>query len=343
MASQQLLDQMKQLLEKLKSIDKDRLLRPALGEESLDQAGFSTTLSDIIAKTNFALEYGKVVDDSTFTTVMNIFSSIHTALDGQAKRVNAEYVSQRANFTNQVTAALQQVQPFWTHFVSAAIEARGFLEDEGIRKEYQKTVADMKAQAEEVLKHIREESQKVLDQATKLAKDIEERARRTAAHISVEEAQKQFKEAQTGLDKQVGLWAFLSVGSLAAFLLVAFFLSRVELPDKWQWHVVYYTAIRITILTAVGAAATFCLRILRAQMHMSQHNRHRQRVANSMQAFVEAAITPEQRDLILAELVNAVVDFGTSGLLSKEDDAVYAPKMTIDSITRTIAQPPSKP
>jgi len=92
----------------------------------------------------------------------------------------------------------------------------------------------------------------------------------------------------------------------------------------------------------VGAAATFCLRILRAQMHMSQHNRHRQRVANSMEAFVEAAITPEQRDLILAQLVSSVVDFGTSGLLSREDDSVYAPKMTIDSITRMISQPPSK-
>jgi len=75
---------------------------------------------------------------------------------------------------------------------------------------------------------------------------------------------------------------------------------------------------------------------------MSHHNRHRQRVANSMEAFVQAAITPEQRDLILAQLVTSVVDFGTSGLLSKEDDAIYAPKMTIDSITRTISQAPTK-
>jgi len=288
------------------------------------------------------LEYGKTVDDSIFSAILNVFSNLHAQLDAQAKRANTDYVSQRASFTNQVTATLQQVLPHWTHFVSAAIEARGFLEDEGIRKEYQKTVAEMKGEAEEALKHVKEESQKVLEQATKLAKDIEDRARRTAAHISVEEAQKQFKEAQTDLDKQVKLWWVLSGISLAAFLLVAFFLSRIELPDKWQWHVIYYTAIRITILTAVGAIATFCLRILRAQMHMSQHNRHRQRVANSMQAFVEAAITPEQRDMILAQLVTSLVDFGTSGLLSKEDDAVYAPKMTIDSITRTIAQPPSK-
>jgi leucyl-tRNA synthetase len=342
MASPQLLDQMKQLLGKLKSIDRERLLRPSLGEGSLDQAGFSTTLDTVINKANFAVEYGKVVDESIFSSVMNIFTNLHATLDAQSKRVSADYVGQLATFTNQVAALLQQLQPHWTHFISAAIEARGFLEDEGIRKEYQKTVEEMKAQAEEALKHVKEESEKVLAQATKLANDIEERARRTAAHISVEEAQKQFKEAQNDVDKQVKLWGWLSAGSLAAFLSLAFYLSRVKLPDQWQWHVVYHTAIRITMLTAVGAAATFCLRIFRAQMHMSHHNRHRQRVANSMQAFVEAAITPEQRDMILAQLVSSVVDFGTSGLLSREDDAVYAPKMTIDSITRTIAQPPSK-
>lgn len=100
--------------------------------------------------------------------------------------------------------------------------------------------------------------------------------------------------------------------------------------------IVYFGAIRITILTGVGAMATFCLRMLRAHMHMSQLNLHRQRIANSMAAFVESAITPEQRDLILAQLVTSVDDFGSSGLLSKEDDSVYSPKMTIEAITRTL-------
>ncbi len=343
MASQQALDQMKQTLEGLKGIDRNKLLRPTIGEESLEQAGFAKTLDAILQKASFAHQYGRDVDDSVFNAVIGIFNNLRATLDTQAKRSNPEYVQQKANVLSQVESTLQQTRQYWAHFVAAAVEARGFLEDEGIRKEYQKTVDDMKAQAEEALKHVREESDKTIGEAKKLAEEIEQRARRTAAHISVEEAQKQFKEAQVDLDKQVTLWTVLSLLSVAAFLLVAFYLSRVTLPAQWQWQVVYYTAIRITILTAVGAAATFCLRILRAQMHMSHHNRHRQRVANSMQAFVEAAITPEQRDLILAALVNAVVDFGTSGLLSKEDDAIYTPKMTIDSITRTISQPASKP
>jgi hypothetical protein len=343
MASPQALDQMKQILNGLKGIDRNKLLRPTIGEESLEQAGFAKTLDAILRKVSFAHEYGREVDEGIFNAVTGIFSNLHAALDSQAKRSNPEYVQQKANFLAQIESTLQQVRQYWTHFVAAAIEARGFLEDEGIRKEYQKTVDEMKAQAEDALTHVREESSKTIGEAKKLAEEIEQRARRTATHISVKEAQDQFKEAQNDFDRQVIIWTVLSVASLAAFLLVAYYLSQLTLPAQWQWQVVYYTAIRITILTAVGAAATFCLRILRAQMHMSHHNRHRQRVANSMQAFVEAAITPEQRDLILAALVNAVVDFGTSGLLSKEDDAIYTPKMTIDSITRTISQSPTKP
>jgi len=61
-----------------------------------------------------------------------------------------------------------------------------------------------------------------------------------------------------------------------------------------------------------------------------------------MSAFVESAVTPEQRDLILAQLVDAVATFGTSGLLQKEDDSIHSPKMTIDTITRTFAPPSQK-
>ena len=60
------------------------------------------------------------------------------------------------------------------------------------------------------------------------------------------------------------------------------------------------------------------MKILKAQLHMFQHNLHRRRITNSIEAFVESAITPEQRDLILAHLVDAVATFGNSGLLDSD-------------------------
>ena len=111
-------------------------------------------------------------------------------------------------------------------------------------------------------------------------------------------------------------------------------------PSGQGWQLIYYGAIKISVLTVIATTTAFCLKILRAHLHMSEKNRHRQRVANSMEAFVQSAITPEQRDLILSQLVESIVQFGHSGLVQREDDSVYRPKMTIDSITRTFPTNP---
>jgi hypothetical protein len=324
-------------LSAIKKVDKDRLLRGTLGEESLQQSGFAETLETILQKATFALEYAEKVDDGSVNNANNIFNQIKGTLEAQAQRNNPEYVNQKQTFLTNIPTYLEQLREFWPPFVTAAVEARGFLQDEGIRQEYQRTVSEMKGQAEESLKHVREESEKTLAGAKKLAQEIEDRARKTAAHIAVEAAQEQFEKAQTALKSQVKLWAWLSGIATAAFILLAVYLAKIHLPEGMKWEIVYFAAIRITILTAVGATATFCLRMLRAHMHMSQQNLHRQRIANSMAAFVESAITPEQRDLILAQLVSSVADFGSSGLLSHEDDTVYSPKMTIEAITRTLS------
>jgi hypothetical protein len=263
-------------------------------------------------------------------------------MDAQSKRNNAEYVTQRTQFLANIDSHFESLLNYWSPFITAAIEKRGFLQDEGIQKEYERTIEEMKTQSANSLKLVQDEANKTIEEARKLAQQIEERARKTAAHISVEAAQEQFKLAQNDHRKQVILWSWLSGCSITMFIGIAIYLAQIQLPDEWQWHTIYYTAIRITILTAVGALAAFCLRILRAHMHMSQHNLHRQRIANSMAAFVEAAVTPEQRDMILAQLVDAVAAFGTSGLLQRDDDNIYSPKMTIDSITRTLVPPTSK-
>jgi len=342
MASRQQLEQMKRVLDALKGVNRERLLRPGLGEVSLQQAGFGDTFDSILKKATSACEFGANVDDTTFGNAMGNFQNLANVLSQQAGLNNDPYLQQKTNFINQVSSYLQSIRSYSPHFVAAAIEARGFLDDESVRKEDRTVVEEMRTEAQATLKQVRDEYSKIIGEASKIAGDIEQKARRTATHISVKEAQDQFKAAQSDIDKQVRLWGSFATASLLAFFVVAIYLSRVKLSDQWQWHVVYYTAIRVTVLTAVGATATFCLRVLRAQMHMSHHNRHRQRVANSMEAFVEAAVTPEQRDLILAQLVGAIVDFGTSGLLPKEDDTIYGPKFTVDSITRTITNPPTK-
>ena len=107
--------------------------------------------------------------------------------------------------------------------------------------------------------------------------------------------------------------------------------------------ILYFSAVRITIIGALGGIVAFCLRMLRAHMHMAQHNQHRQRVANSIAAFVESAATPEQRDLILSQLVDSIAHFGSSGILRKEDESIQVPKVVVDNLSRTITSPQTPP
>ena len=341
MATQSHLANLKKVADGFRAVDQEKLLRSSVGEESL-QSVFGPRLSLLNNKLEFALEFAPSVNDNIVSQVASVFDQFRQQMDAQAKRNNTEYVAQRTQFLATIDGYFEQLLQHWPPFITAAVEMRGFLQDEGIRKEYQRTIDAMKEESATALKLVKDEAGKTIEEARKLAQQIEDRARRTAAHISVEAAQEQFREAQKDHNKQVKIWSWLSGISILAFLGVAVYLMQVQFPEEWKWHIIYYTAIRVTILTAVGAIATFCLRILRAHMHMSQHNLHRQRVANSMSAFVESAVTPEQRDLILAQLVDAVATFGTSGLLRKEDDSIHSPKMTIDTITRTFAPPSQK-
>lgn len=341
MASKNQMQHLQNAANTILAIDENKLLRASLGEEALKD-DFIPTLAHIREKVEFALQYADKLHDEQIQGLLGQFQAIGTTMAQQTERSNVEYVTNRAQFLRAIEVQLQELNRFWPPLITAAIEARGLLKDEGIRQEYERTIAFIKEEAENALQQVREETNKAIEEARTLAKQIEDRARLTAAGISVEEVQKQFRGAQDALDKRVMIWAGLGISCVVGFFATAICFATIDLPDEWRWQVVYYSTIRVSILTAIATIAAFCLKILRAQLHMSEKNRHRQRVANSMGAFVESAVTPEQRDLILSQLVDSVVQFGNSGLIQREDDPVYRPKMTIDSINRTLSTNPQK-
>ena len=341
MASEEQISRLKELATEIRDVDKDKLLRTSLGEASLER-DFAPKLTEIESKFQFALDHASEVHDSCVQNTLGLFEHIKQEIDQQAIRTNAEYVAQTENFQQNIDNRLVQLKQYWPPFIAAAVESRGFLEDEGVKREYEHTIQSIKEESDNALQQVRNEAKKTIDEAQALAEQIENRARLTASGISVEEAQKQFREAQLELDRRVKIWAVIGSLFIAGFILAAWHFATADLPDQWRWEVIYYSAVRVSILAAIGTVAAFSLRIFRAHMHMSEKNRHRQRVANSIGAFVESAVTPEQRDQILSQLVESVIQFGNSGLLQQEDDNVYRPKMTIDSIMRTLSANPGK-
>jgi len=335
MATQGHIDQLNSICKSIDEVDRSQLLRPDLGRESL-QKELEPRLQGIDKIKNLTLEYASGVGDSPLSNLNNILQQILNELQAQAGRNSSQYIASKDAFLRNIDTHLEKTKDYRAPFVAAAIESRGFLEDAGIRKEYQRTVTDLKTEATKTIDKLKIESAKAIEEARDLAKEIEERARRTAAKISVEEAQKQFKEAQKSIRSNLIIWGVVSAAAVAAFIWTAVHFLKIGPPANETWHVVYYTAIRITILVAVGAIATFCMRVFRAYMHMNQLNLHRQRVANSIEAFVVSAQTPEQRDVILSNLVEAVVAFGNSGLLPNDEDSIGSQKLSTDVLSRIL-------
>lgn len=352
MATKEQMNQLSQLSTDIESIDMDKLLRPSLGVESL-QTVIGPKIDEVKKKLNFAIEIVPSVHTDFVPPVIQVFQNIKSILSAHANRNNTDYVAQKNTLLTNLDGYLIELQKHWSPFVVATVEARGFLEDQGIRLEYQRTIESMKQESAAALELVKQEAAKTIDEARKLAQQIEDRARRTAAHISVESAQEQFREAQTYHKSQVKTWAWITVIPVVIFLIATlYFYNEHLIPvfttknikelndfniENSKWIIIYKSVMRLTILTALGAIATFCLRIFRANLHMFQHNLHRQRITNSMSAFVESAVTPEQRDLILTHLVDSVSNFGMSGLLQNEDDSIHPSRMTIDTIARTFA------
>ena len=310
----------------LLDVDKDKLIRPSLGDLSLS-GDFKEMFNEILKMATFSLRYAKKVNNSNVSQFSSLLKSTVTLLHQQANRGHDEFASQRNNFIQGVKSNYEQLLMYYPQFITAAVDAIGLLDIEKVQAQFE----DNFRKLEETKKAIEDFSEKKQQEAKK----IEERARQTAAKVSVDAAQEQFKEAAKSHSRKILFWGGLSALSIAGFFWVAFKFFIYKPPAEWTWQVVYYSTIKVTILMAIGTVSVFCSRTLRAYIHMREHNLHRSRLANSMQSLVDSATIPEHRDLILMRLVDALASFGSSGLLHKGGgDDINIPKIALDSIIR---------
>ena len=259
-------------------------------------------------------------------------------MEAQANYSSADYINQRDGFLQAVRTEVEEARHWLPLFAGSAVLERGFLEDEGIRREYERVVSDLKAETESTLARVKEQADKAVDDAKKLADEIESRARKSATRMSVDEAQRQFSDATSELQDKVKKWGRLTIGSVIVLLVLPFAFMLWPLPNGDDWPTaLYHTLLRIFVLSAAGAAAATCIRLFRAHLHLVEKNRHRVRVANSVESFVNSALEPQQRDLLLAKLAEAVIDFGDSGIIKNERDETTSTAMSGDLAGRILA------
>ena len=166
MVKQETINEFELAFKNLDSIDKHKLFRSTLGNESL-QSALEPKLTKTLNKFRIALEYAPAVSDTHIRPMIGLLQNLYEELNAQAQRESAEYIQNREGVLSALDSINEEILQNWPAVVAAAIEARGFLEDEGIRKEYENAAENLKMQATSTLDSIKEESQKILDGSTR--------------------------------------------------------------------------------------------------------------------------------------------------------------------------------
>lgn len=323
-----------EVVQEIGSIDKQKLTRPTLGVDSLEEQ-LQPRMKELDQKLSLAVEYASEVPSNQVNSISSVLERIRNAMTKLAGMSDSTTYIQYSNlFMQHFDTYMEELREYWGPFVIEAILNKRLLDEDGIKTAHDEAVSELKVQASKTLEEIQEKSEESVAQARRLAEQIENRARQTATKISVKEAQSQFQEAQKQFDSSVKIWSIISCIPITLFLTLGVYLWNHQGPSE-VGSAIYETGIRFAILGSLGALSAFCLRILRAHIHMRQQNLHRQRVANSIEAFVQSAVTPEQRDLILSYLVHSIIVFGNSGLVQEREESVNPSHLAIDSINRT--------
>ena len=105
MVTENVLKNLYAALERVEAVDRDKLLRPGLGEASL-QARFGPILKQIGDLAGFVSKYAPGLHDQDVEWARAAFTEIANQLEAQANREPGEYTQQTQNFLRAVRAHL---------------------------------------------------------------------------------------------------------------------------------------------------------------------------------------------------------------------------------------------
>ena len=293
MATADQINQLDEALKKLSSVDLDRLKRASLGEESLTK-DFASRETKIQKLADLAKLYSPLVHNDIAAQIHSTIETIANSMINQATLESADYLTQRDEFLRTIDDQIEESKNWQPTLAGAAMLDRGFLDDEGLKRESERARENLQKTTDETLATIQTAAERSIQGAKDLAEEIEAKARRTATKISVVEAQNQFREASTHDAKQVKLWSCLagvSVGLLIATPLL--FMMYWPLPRNRG-------VASGAVSHAASGASTEChrwhsdvhIQDAPAHLHLAEKNRHRVRVANSVESFVQSALEP---------------------------------------------------
>ena len=339
MAKQHTLARISEILDAFAKVDMDLVKRSGLGDESLspDIVGLEKEINLIARQAdNYA---DRVHDDVALMIIPNL-RKITTALDEQARRSPNEYIDNKQSFIESLQSQIEQSKVWRSEIAQMLMLNLEVFEVESLQEGFQEIKDQLNKARDSFLPELQNECTHQLNKAKKSAREIEDRARQTAQHISVKDAQVQFQDAADKGAASAKQWSWIvavSLGVLIATILLLMFLAEPPAgKEVFSAASLYFTLTRLFLLSTLASGSAFAFKMLRVHLHMTEKNRHRVRVANSVEGFVQSAGDPAQRDLILAKMTDAIVNFGDSGLV-QHDREEGTPTTSNDLVGRVVA------
>lgn len=287
------------------SIDRGKVLRPSLGDVSLDKQA-TPILENIDHWAEIATRFASLAPEGSVDVMARTLREIRENLDRIGLQSQEQYIQVRERSLQTLRGSFEQIASTIGPFVHAAV--------------IQLDLFDLEKK--------QRAAEQIIDQ--KIA-ELTEQARKA----TVREAEAEFGGARKQHRNQAVCWGLGSIAAIGAFFWFAFHAYYLALEEPYKgWEGFHVTALRLTILGAIGGSAAFCLRVLRSELHMHQLNAHRRRLAVSMPALIRATETQAQKDQVVLRVVDALASFGTSGLIRGADDAVGPSKFLVDSVTQ---------
>lgn len=353
MANQNLITGLQQTLDQIKQLDPEKLYRDNLGRLSKRQK-LAPIFDGIIERSEIIKQASDQLSDNVVSGFIGLLQQCIQYLNTISGFDDASYAAQSDAHITALDQFYQQMEGTLSYAASIAVMKSGILKpqvlEQGASEVLNQYTEQLTQKIAEFEKQANTKINDLLEISAKSIQDKTEKATRTSQGISLGEVQMQFNTINQKLTTGLKVWIALGVFSIIIFFgLTAIFIGHIPInqasaqplsttpsASTFLANGIYSIAIRVTILSAVGALAAYFMNLFKSNLHMYYKNQHRIALANSTGAFIASCRTPETQDVVFSYLVQNVADFGESGLLDSKEDNIHPSKIMIDTIKTII-------
>lgn len=111
-----------------------------------------------------------------------------------------------------------------------------------------------------------------------------------------------------------------------------------KFKDTWDWQIIYFTVMRVVVISAFLSVATFMFKLLSSYLNIYQKNLHKKFVLNSMASLVASGHNYTDEQVVFSKLLEIVVVQEKTGIFNKDMDLDNKNSALIDAIKKIVTK-----